>query len=182
MNATRRSAAMALPTARSRPDEVLTLASTALVFYGASLCLPLATAAKFGEKHSGYLLSGVVSLWRENNGYLAGLVFGCGILAPLLLAGALTFLLAAARAGRPRPALRGWLHFATRLETWSMPEVQVLGVVVAFIKLSALVPSRPAAGLWCYGLAALFSVAAWRRFDAAAIARVLFPETKEGKP
>ena len=179
MNATRRTAAVALPTGRSRQDEVLALASTALIFYAASLCLPLATAAKFGEKHSGYLLSGITGLWQEGNGYLAVLVFGCGIVAPLLLAGSLTCLLIAARAGRPRPALRRCLHFAARIEMWSMPEVQVLGVVVAFIKLSALVPSRPAAGLWCYGLAALCSFVAWRRFDAAATARVLFPENRE---
>lgn len=175
MNATRRSTAVVLPTGQARHDEVLALAGTALIFYVASLGLPLATAAKFGEKHSGYLFSGIARLWQENNEYLAVLVFACGVVAPLLLVSTLSGLLLAARAGRPRPGLRRWLHFATWVETWSMPEVQVLGVVVAFIKLSALVPSRPAAGLWCYGLAALFSLVAWRRFDAAGVTRVLFP-------
>jgi paraquat-inducible protein A len=180
MNAIRRRIAAALlPTGPARHDEVLALAGTALIFYLASLCLPLATAAKFGEKHSGYLFSGIARLWQEHNEFLAVLVFGCGVVAPLLLVGSLAILLLAARAGQPRPALRGWLHFATRVETWSMPEVQVLGVVVAFIKLSALVPSRPAAGLWCYGLAAFFSLVAWRRFDAAGLVRVLFPNKGE---
>jgi len=180
MNATRRFPAVALPSGWSRHDEVLALGGTALIFYGASLCLPLATAAKFGERHSGYLFSGIARLWQEGNGYLAALVLGCGVVAPLLLTGVLVLLALAARAGRPRPELRGCLHFVARVETWSMPEVQVLGVVVAFIKLSSLVPSRPAAGLWCYGFAALFGLAAWRRFDAAGIARVLFPAKNGG--
>jgi paraquat-inducible protein A len=163
----------------SRLDSSLALASTALIFYVAGLSLPLATAAKFGEKHSGYLISGVTSLWNAGNWHLAILVFVCGAAAPLVLTGSLCLLLVAARGLKPRPGLRRWLHLAARVEQWSMPEVHMLGVIVAFTKLSALVATKPGAGLWCYGLAAFFTLLAWRQFDAAGVAAILFPARKE---
>jgi paraquat-inducible protein A len=163
----------------SRTDSCLALAATALILYIAGLSLPLATAAKFGERHAGYLFSGVTSLWDSGNWHLALLVFVCGAAAPVVLTGSLCLLLFAARGRRPRPGLRRWLHLAARVEQWSMPEVQMLGVIVAFTKLSALVATTPGPGLWCYGLAALFTLLAWRNFDAAGLAAVLFPAARK---
>jgi paraquat-inducible protein A len=162
-------------TTGSRADGCLALSATALIFYIAGLSLPLATAAKFGEKHEGFLLSGVVSLWESGNWHLAILVAVCGAAAPIVLTGSLCVLLFAARARQPRPELRRWLHLAARVEQWSMPEVHMLGVIVAFTKLSVLVATEPGPGLWCYGLAAFFTLLAWRNFDAAELASVLFP-------
>lgn len=163
-----------------RTDECLALAATALIFYIAGLSLPLAIAAKFGEKHAGYLFSGVASLWESGNWHLAMLVFVCGAAAPVLLTGSLFLLLVAARGRRPRPGLRRWLYLAARVEQWSMPEVQMLGVIVAFTKISVLVATKAGPGLWCYGLAAFFTLLAWRRFDAAGLAAVLFPAARKG--
>jgi paraquat-inducible protein A len=180
MNATGRAEdtlSFALP---SRTDSCLALSVTALIFYIAGLSLPLATAAKFGERHEGFLLSGVVSLWETGNWHLALLVAVCGAAAPIVLTGSLCVLLLAARARQPRPGLRRWLHLAARVEQWSMPEVHMLGVIVAFTKLSALVATDPGPGLWCYGLAAFFTLAAWRNLDAPGLATLLFPpERKE---
>ena len=167
------------PAGRACFEAPLAFTVTALILLVAAACLPLATAAKFGEVHAGYLSSGIVSLWREGDRPLSLLVLGCGLVAPLLLIGSLGILLLVARRGRPAPALRGCLRLAVRVEQWSMPEVQLLGVIVAFTKLSALVPTRPDAGLWCYGAAAFFTLLAWKKFDAAAVAAVLLPARPE---
>lgn len=167
------------PTTASAFEVPLACALTALILLVAACCLPFATAAKFGEAHHGYLLSGVASLWREGDWPLALLVIVCGCLAPLGLNGLLCLLLGGARQAQPRPALRAGLRLAIRLERWAMPEVQMLGVIVAFTKLSSLVPTRPDAGLWCYGAAAFFTVLAWRKFDAARVAEVIFPIRNE---
>lgn len=158
---------------RARRDSCLPLALTALVLLVAGLSLPLATATKFGSHQAGYVWSGIAVLW--NGGYepLAALVLGCGVVAPLGLTLSLCVLLLAARGGRRGRGWVRWLHLATWFEQWSMPEVQMLGVIVALTKLSALVTTKTAPGLWCYGLAAFFALLAWRRFDAAAIARAL---------
>ncbi|HEX2862661.1 MAG TPA: paraquat-inducible protein A [Lacunisphaera sp.] len=167
------------PPSAARFDIPLACAVAALLLYLAALCLPLATAARFGESRTGYLLSGIIQLWRDGDWHLALLVLGCGVVAPLLMLAALGVLLFSARNQRPRPALRGWLRLAVRLEQWSMPEVQVLGIFVAFTKLSVLVTTRLEAGLWCYGAAAFFTLLAWRKFDAAAVAAALFPARPE---
>ncbi|MNC97084.1 Paraquat-inducible protein A [compost metagenome] len=45
-----------------------------------------------------------------------------------------------------------------------MPEVQVLGIMVAFLKLGSVVTVKVGPGLWCYGAASLCLLVAWRRF------------------
>ncbi len=139
------------------------------------MSLPLATATKFGNHNAGYVMSGIIALWNGGYEILAALVFGCGVVAPLGLVLSLCILLLAARAGRRGAGWTRWLHLATWLEQWSMPEVQMLGVIVALSKLSALVATKTGPGLWCYGLAAFFTLLAWRRFDAAAITRGVAP-------
>lgn len=169
----------ACPAPAPRFEAPLAYALTALILLATACCLPLATAAKFGEHHSAYLVSGVTQLWHEGDGFLALLVAAFGLVLPVILAATLAGLLVAARGARPRPALRGWLRFAVRLGHWSMPEVQLLGIVVAFTKLSALAETHPAAGLWCYAAAGIFTLLAGKTFDPAGVAGVLFPVRPE---
>ncbi len=159
----------------SRHSAALALAVAATVMLIAALLLPVAVAAKFGEAHAGYVSSGVTSLWRQGQVPLALLVALCGIAAPLGLTGLLTVLLIPG-ASRPRqPTRRRLLRLAAWCERWSMPEVQLLGVLVAFTKLSSLVDTSPGPGLWCYGAASFLALLAWRRFDPAAVARTSSP-------
>jgi paraquat-inducible protein A len=66
-----------------------------------------------------------------------------------------------------------WLR---ALELWSIPEVYLLAVLVAFIKLDTLAPAQPAAGLWCHAGMSVALLVAWRRFDLDAAAHALLPE------
>lgn len=120
-----------------------------------SLQLPFVTAAKFGQGNEGRMLSGVISLWGQGHGLLAALVAFCGLVAPLAL-------LAAVAIAAVAPQSAGLHRFIRGLEPWSMPEVRMLAIVVAFVKLSAVVEAAPAAGLWCYGAAAACALAATR--------------------
>jgi paraquat-inducible protein A len=45
---------------------------------------------------------------------------------------------------------------------WAMPEVQVLGVLVSFFKLGAIVNARIGPGFWCYAVGAFCMLMAWR--------------------
>jgi paraquat-inducible protein A len=126
-----------------------------LILLLTSLRLPFVTAAKFGQDNEGRMLSGVISLWGQGHGLLAALVAFCGLVAPLALLVAVAIVAAFPRAAALHPFIRG-------LEPWSMPEVRMLAIIVAFVKLSAVVQATPAAGLWCYGAAAVCSLAATR--------------------
>ncbi|HUG10745.1 MAG TPA: paraquat-inducible protein A [Opitutaceae bacterium] len=157
----------ALARGSSRLEIPLAFALTAIVLYLAALNLPFATAAKFGEAQTGYLFSGVATLWSGGYQELAILVVGCGLAAPLILNAALTVILVFSRKGLAKPVMQACLRIASWVEKWSMPEVQMLAVIVAFTKISTLVETRPGAGLWLYGAAAFFTLLAWRRFDAS---------------
>jgi paraquat-inducible protein A len=158
----------------------LAFALTAIVLFAASISLPFANAAKFGDAHSGYLFAGVTTLWRSGYQELAILVVACGLAAPLLLNGALSVVLVFSRKRHAKPALRACLRIASWIEKWSMPEVQMLAVIVAFTKISTLVETRPGDGLWLYAAAAVFTLLAWRRFDANVFASSAGRSTKEG--
>lgn len=164
-----------LATPPGDPARALAFAVTALIFFAAALQLPLVSAAKFGLHHDGQLLSGVRSLWAQGDELLAGLVTLCGLVSPAVLLATLVVLCLAALPPEPtaRPGLRPLLRLAHRIEQWSMPDVQRLAIIVAFIKLSALVESKPDAGLWCYGAASFFTLLAWRSFDPVLTAAAL---------
>jgi paraquat-inducible protein A len=150
---------------RLGPDAALVFALTALVLVIPSLLLPFATLAKLGNERTVLLSGGVEGLWVQGFGPLAILVLFCGILAPL---GLLTLLVAVlwtdtwANPGEWNASLRRWAH---GVEHWAMPEVQILGVMVAFFKLGTVVQISVRPGLWCYGAASLFTLLAWRRFS-----------------
>jgi paraquat-inducible protein A len=124
-----------------------------LILLLTSLTLPFVLAGKFGRDQAGHMFSGFTSLWHQGYWALAALVAFCGFVAPLLQLGLTAW---SAGRGTPPPRLARWLA------PWAMPEVRLLAILVAFVKLSALVEASPAAGLWCYGAAALCLVAATR--------------------
>lgn len=144
------------PTSRSA---ALAWSSAGLVLLGASTLLPFVSAAKFGRSNEGRMFSGMATLWAQGDLALALLVGFCGFVAPL-------FVLLAVAVAAWRDEGRGldarWQRWAGAIAPWSMPEVRLLAILVAFVKLSALVEASPAAGLWCYGAAAFCALAAGR--------------------
>ncbi len=150
---------------RLGPDAALVFALTGLVLALPSLLLPFVTLTKVGNERTVLLSGGVEGLWMSGFGLLASLVLFCGILAPLGLLTLLVAVLWAETRANPvewHETLRHWAH---GVERWAMPEVQILGVMVAFFKLGTVVNLSVGPGLWCYGAASLFTLLAWRRFS-----------------
>lgn len=146
-------------------------ASLAFALTGAALALPAALLPfirvdKLGRDHTGLLGTGAVALWDEGMRLLGIWVALCGVLAPMLLLGALAWLLARERLGRGSAADPGHtLRLVRALERWAMPEVHVLAVLVALIKLGTLVNVHIGPGFWCYAAMSVALLVAWRGFD-----------------
>jgi paraquat-inducible protein A len=107
-------------------------------------------AGKLGAERVSTLLTGVGVLWDDGMRALAVLVLLCGALLPALLLGAMAVLHAPQRFERwiASPAL---LAAAARsLELGAIPEVQVLAVLVALLKLGSLVNVTIGPGFWFY--------------------------------
>lgn len=151
-------------TLTSRPGSrqaALAFTVTALILALPAVQLPLVTVRKFGAEHSSYLWTGVQALWQDGRVLLAIWVALCGLVVPLTLLATLTMLVFASRR-HADGAERLWTRLASALQHWSMPEVQVLAVLVAFVKIGALVQVQPGAGLWFYAAMTTAMLFAWR--------------------
>ena len=112
-----------------------------------------------GIAHSAYLLSGPEELVRHDMSSLAAVVVFVTLLAPFgKLIGTLYVLMRLHEAPPPRH-LRRVFALAERLRPWSMIEVFVFGVFVAYVKLGDLVHIALDTGV--YALLALTFVLIW---------------------
>jgi len=112
-----------------------------------------------GIAHTANLFSGPAELVRRNMAALAVVVVFVTVLAPLgKLIGTL-YVLIRLHEAMPPPHVRRVFALAERLRPWSMIEVFVFGVFVAYVKLGDLVQITLDAGV--YALLALTFVLIW---------------------
>jgi paraquat-inducible protein A len=129
--------------------------------------LPFISAGKFGDRRVSLLFTGVGALWDNGMRALSLLVLFCGGIGPIGLLMTLAVLLAPGwrrrdPAGTERRELT---RLASFLQTWALPEVQVLAVIVALFKLGSLVNVEIGAGFWCYCGMTLLLILARRGFE-----------------
>jgi paraquat-inducible protein A len=120
---------------------------------------------KFGRVRTTVLTVGFDGFWSHGFESLGVWVLLCGILAPLGLLALLVAVLYTDRRPEFRELNARLRRWADGIQYWAMPEVQVLGVMVAFFKLGDVVNVTIGPGLWCYAVASLFTLLAWRRFN-----------------
>jgi paraquat-inducible protein A len=150
---------------RFGPDAALAFSITGLILAFPAALLPFVIAGKLGDVRVCRLFTAVGALWDNGMRALAVLVFLCGALLPVALLGAMAAL--------SLPAGLKWrtveIPFLPRivhtLEHWAFPEVQVLAVLVALMKLGDLVDVAIGPGFWCYCAMAVCVVLAHRSFD-----------------
>jgi paraquat-inducible protein A len=143
-------------------DYPLVLCVTGLVLSVPAFFLPFISAGKFGAERVSTLFTGVAALWDNGMRALAILVLLCGALLPVLLLGTLAAMRAPSR-------LAAWIgnrallaRAANALELGAIPEVQVLAVLVALMKLGSLVNVSIRPGFWCYCAMAFCTLLAQR--------------------
>lgn len=153
-------------------DAALAFAVTGAALAVPACTLPFISVAKLGREHTGYLLTGATTLWESGMRLLAIWVVLCGALAPIVLLLTLTGVLGRARAVYERIGARYWQGLAHAVEHWAMPEVHVLAVLVALIKLGDLVDVHIGAGFWCYVAMSIALLLAWRTYNVETSAPV----------
>ena len=149
---------------RLGPDTALVFSITGLVFALPAALLPFVSAGKLGDERISLLFTGVWNLWDGGMCPLAILVFLCGGLLPFALLATLAVLHASSRLSW-QGDFRPLFHVARVLQHWAIPEVQVLAVLVALMKLGSLVEVTIGPGFWCYCAMALSLLIAQHSFD-----------------
>jgi paraquat-inducible protein A len=151
--------------ARFGPDAALAFSVTGLILAVPAALLPFVGAGKLGNERMSYLFTGVGALWGNGMQAVAVLVFLLGGLLPV----ALLLILACLHAPRSFGLTDGGaaqLYKAARtLEHWAIPEVQVLAVLVALMKLGNVVEVTVGPAFWCYCAMALSLILAQQSFN-----------------
>jgi paraquat-inducible protein A len=150
---------------RLGPDAALAFTITGLMLALPAAFLPFITAGKLGNERVGLLFTAVNGFWDNGMHLLAIWVLLCGTLVPIAMLIALAGLLVPARLGWPPVQADLLSRAAHALGYWAMPEVQVLAVLVALMKLGKLVHVAIGPGFWCYGAMSFALLLAWRSFE-----------------
>lgn len=150
--------------ARFGRESALVFTVTGLILAVPALTLPFISAGKFGQERGSHLFTSVESLWEKGMPLLSVWVLMCGAVVPILL-------LAILAGGLFRIRIKGVVEtneFLTKaaraLGYWAIPEVQVLSVLVALMKLGAVVDVTIGPGFWCYVGMSFSLLVAWRTF------------------
>ena len=147
---------------RARTDPLgrgLALTVGALVLLCVMATTTLMSVATAGIAHQADLFSGPEELWQRGMAPLALAVLFTTLLAPLGKLLATLYVLLRLRGRRPPDHLRATFTWVERLRPWSMVEVFVFGVFVAYVKLGDLVRIELEIGV--YALLALTFVIIW---------------------
>jgi paraquat-inducible protein A len=135
------------------------LAVAALILLVVMCSSQLMSVETAGIRRVADLFSGPEELVRQDMAPLALVVIFVTVLAPLLRIVATLYVLVRAHQTRPPRHLRRVFAVAEKLRPWSMIEVFVLGVFVAYVKLGDLVTIGLRTGV--YALLALTIVLVW---------------------
>lgn len=156
-------------------ERALALSLGAFVLFVTSLLLPFVTASKFGVGCDGRLLSGVSSLWGQGRVLIALIVVVTGLIFPLVRCLCVAEL---ARGALGLGAAPSWHARLWRVHSWlgqwAMADIQMLAVIIAFVKLTEWVEAHPNMGLLVYGVAAVLATLSsleLRRLESAPAAR-----------
>lgn len=161
---------------RNAVQRTLAFSLSGLIFYVPANFLPIMTFELLGTGASSTLLGGVVQLWQQGYYWMAFLVGLCSMLMPLLELSALFILAFAMSQNRFYHWHRHLLRIVHRISEWGMLEVYMLGILVAFIKMSDLGDIDIGIALFCFvgllvssmGAAVSFDPhACWQRLDHA---------------
>jgi len=151
----------------------LALATAAAIVFIIGNTTSLMGLSAVGRHASTTILGGAYELWLQ--GYqvtAAAVAFAC-VLAPA----AYISVLLAVLFMTTRPPLPKWagglMRHAGFLLSWSMPEVMLLGILVALIKIAALATVIPGVGLYAMGVLVILLAAIKLTFDPRQVWRRL---------
>jgi paraquat-inducible protein A len=150
-------------------DRPLALALAATICLIVANATPLMGISVLGHSAQTTILGGALVMWDQGQALTGALVAICAALAP---GGYLLFMLAVLTSARRPPAPR-WagtlLRLAGHVGVWSMPEVMVLGLLVALVKIAELASVDAGVGLYAAVALPVLLAATAVAFDPRAI-------------
>ena len=141
----------------------------ALALFGIGCGMTLMSVSTAGIHHSADMFSGPVGLEKRGVWELSAVVLFTTVGAPLVLLACMIYVLVGLRLAHPPRHLRAVFGVIERLRPWSMIEVYLLGVFVAYVKLKGLVHIEIGVALYALGALMLTMIAAQAALDPFAV-------------
>lgn len=162
----------------SHGKRLLPLTIASLFMYIIANAFPIVEMELHGLASRTTLIGTVFSLNAHGMPLIAFLVLVTTILFPLFQLLALIYLIPSIRkVGRP-PGFNFLVHMIQTLRPWVMVEVLLLGVIVAFVKLTNMAAVVPGPALWALGALA-FLLASVFSFNPRYMRRIALPDRRE---
>ncbi len=157
-------------------DAAIAVAATAAALLLFSNMFPLVALQVNGSARTTTLLGAAWGLYGQGYVPIAALVLVTTVLIPLFQIAALLYVLISLRMRRKPRGQNQLFRALTRIRPWAMPEVFMLGALVALVKLSAMAQVVPGIALFAYGalmltLAGLTSMTPTEQFWQWALGR-----------
>jgi paraquat-inducible protein A len=150
-------------------ERTLALTIAAFIFFVLANLEPLLGLATHGRQTSTTIFGSVLEMWGRGYEITAVLVGFCAILAPAVY---ISFMLVINFMAL-RPPAPWWigilLHWSDRQQTWSMPEVMLLGILISLIKLSDIATMIPGVGMYAAGALIILLASIKISFDPTVI-------------
>lgn len=154
---------------RNPLGNALAMALAGLLLLGVAFGAPLLAIDLDGRTHSAGLFSGPASFEQDGMELLAGLVLATTIVLPLLRLSAMVGVLLGLHLPHPPRRLFVLFKLAGHLRPWSMVEVYLLGLFVAYSKLVDLAQIRVETGAFALAGAMLAMAACDAALDAETV-------------
>jgi len=159
-------------------DRPLALTIAAALLYIVANAIPMLGLTAFGHEAYTTVFGGAEHLWATGWEGVAVLVFFTAVLAPGLQIGFMLAILIGAYREHPPHWVGTLLRFYSRVSTWSMIEVMILGVLVALIKIAEDARVIPGVALFVLGALIFLIAVIEASFDPREVwARVAWAET-----
>lgn len=167
--------------ARDPFDRPLALALAGLIMLVVANTSPLMSLSAVGRHADTTILGGALMMWTQGQPLTAALVAFCTAVAPAAYLTLMCTVLIAVRRP-PAPAWAGrLLRLAEHSQVWSLPEVMLLGILVALVKIADLATVEAGIGLYSTGALLVLLAALAVSFDPRAVwGRVTW--AAEGEP
>lgn len=168
---------------RGSAERPLALAAAAAIVFIIANATPLMELSASGRYASTTIVGGAHELWQQGYPFTAAAVAFCSVIAPAIyIAFVLAVLLASRRA--PAPHWVGDLaRWAGAMRPWAMPEVMMLGILVALTKIADLATVIPGTGTYAMGVLVMLLTAIAATFDPAEVwARIAWADGTRPQP
>ena len=136
---------------RLTPDGMLALTIAAAIMFVLANIYPIVRVDVHGAHGVSTFWGAVQASWQEGSETVAVLAAVTVFFAPLAELLAAAYVLFPLARGRRAPHFAAAMRVLRIVGAWSMPEVFLLGAIVALVKLGDLATVAPGIGLWAFG-------------------------------